>query len=462
MSSRRVARDLKRISVPAISALTLLALVGCTGDGPAPTVAVTSSTSTESGPGGFTGGVGTDPAGTPVPTDDPNHLPIVSPSPNVVSPSSLQVERGRPDGQGGDAILKEAPLSEEETFWTEKQKPLGDAAWLAESKYPDDFAYGYFTDEGLRFVIGFRESAPDEVVTALKATGLPFSVEEGVGYNATEQSAVVDQVSKKLQEQASDNVVFGVGAAPELGPGVLRLLAYGDFAAAKNRSEDVSQRLALPEGYSVVIEDGGEPISATGYNRPAGTWLVDSSGTGACTSAFVAKSLSSSDLGVLTAGHCPSSLRYFSLQTGEVYPLDYRYGTVSNGDEMFLRSPNMMDAWFHYSANSGRPVLDVRNAYPSEAGICRYGRTSNINRCGTLQGSNLTVPTNFGGTYFYVQHLDLVGVASSPGDSGGPVFGGNTAMGIISGSNGTQTTFTRISTAQSATGTRVCREVVCS
>jgi hypothetical protein len=78
-----------------------------------------------------------------------------------------------------------------------------------------------------------------------------------VGYNATEQSAVVDQVSKKLQEQASDNVVFGVGAAPELGPGVLRLLAYGDFAAAKNRSEDVSQRLALPEGYSVVIEDGG-------------------------------------------------------------------------------------------------------------------------------------------------------------------------------------------------------------
>ena len=77
-----------------------------------------------------------------------------------------------------------------EAFWLDNQKALADAAAAAEVGYPADYAYGYFDDDHRTLVIGFRSTAPAEVVAALEATGLPHTVEENVGFSSAEPLAV--------------------------------------------------------------------------------------------------------------------------------------------------------------------------------------------------------------------------------------------------------------------------------
>ena len=397
-----------------------------------------------------------------------------------ISPaSSLEDIDAAPGENEESPVLEEAPLTVAELSWVQNQKPLGDAAAIAENSYADDFAYGYFTKDAGQFVIGFRGAAPDEVVQAFEATNLPFVIKENVGYNATERYSVVESIGAQLEPPAGSSVSVGISSAPDVGDFALKVTVSSDDPTDVNWVNERLSTIALPavpeaarrraaesaqsDRYSIAVDYSQGAILPTGYNRPGGTSLLDSSGVKVCTSAFVVLSPSTGDLGVLTAGHCQNTLDYYNQQFSERYPLDYRNSVVgSAGDAKFLRSSRMMDAWFHATASEGRPVREARNAYANEPGVCRYGRASNVQRCGTLTVQDQPLWITYAGYgTVYVGHQDVVDVPSNSGDSGGPVFGGMTAMGVISGSNGSVTTFTRISAATAATGTRVCLDPVC-
>jgi hypothetical protein len=145
------------------------------------------------------GGTGTEPEGPSGSVESDLSAPSLETSPDV----SLRASDDASHKDEDESTLEEAPLTEAEEQWTLNQKPLGDAAAIAENKYADDFAYGYFSEDGLKFVIGFRQSAPEEVKTAFKATNLPFSIEENVGFNAADRHRIVDSIGAQLKPPAS-------------------------------------------------------------------------------------------------------------------------------------------------------------------------------------------------------------------------------------------------------------------
>lgn len=122
----------------------------------------------------------------------------------------------------------------------------------------------------------------------------------------------------------------------------------------------------------------------------------------------------------------------------------------------------MFDAWFHVDGATGRPAYASRNPLLYED-VCRYGRGSNQMRCGYVTAENVAVyTTDAGGVSTLVGNQAIVNVPSTYGDSGGPVWGAYTAMGVIGATNPTSTYFTIIGAAGMYTGTRVCFDPVCS
>jgi len=207
-----------------------------------------------------------------------------------------------------------------------------------------------------------------------------------------------------------------------------------------------------------------------GYGRQAGEWLVEPAGApyyghGYCTAGFVAKSTSSADLGVLTAGHCPvfSPTRYYNDRTGEVVTLTSSGGAAfgSAGDARFLRSPVMFDAWFMTTPTTGRNV-QAKNDPTQGAAICFFGKTSNIAKCGVV--ASVSTTTQLDGTWVSQQTVlnTVPNQTAEHGDSGGPAYINNVAKGLISGIGNGWTSITRTSVAQNITGTQICIDPVCS
>lgn len=358
--------------------------------------------------------------------------------------------------------LAETPLQHSEGEWLQTQASLGDAAAQIEADFPDDFAYDFFGDQG--YVIAFRAQPPVEAVDLLEAAGLPFEVVDDVGFTQLDYLDQVDEVSRSLEPLVSKETQVVVSPDPMREPGSIKVRILGSVPVQRSASSPPASDIVVDEPFSVSVETdpASDLFELNSYNRAAGTWLINSSGIGECTSGFVAKSTTSDTLGLLTAGHCPKSLRYYNPQNGDVYGLEFRSSSTStSGDTMFLRSPNMMDAWFHAGATTGRPVYEVRNPRSGEQ-VCRYGRATNNVRCNPAYDINTTIQSQIGSSTYTIGRQALVDQPTTLGDSGGPVFGGNTAMGILSSGAGNTSSFTLISYAQSARGVSVCKHPVCS
>ena len=144
--------------------------------------------------------------------------------------------------------------------------------------------------------------------------------------------------------------------------------------------------------------------------------------------------------GFLTAGHCDNTLTVsgysFSLKE-QVYQNSTQFGHdmqwMSNSSHTF---PNEI-----YRGSSTREV--ITNVYdpinmPLDWSLCAFGVTTNALKCGKLK-SKYTKTTDNNGIvgYFFRAATDDGSYFVQEGDSGGPVFGANTAYGIIKGKGGT-------------------------
>ena len=329
----------------------------------------------------------------------------------------------------------------------------------------EDFAFAYVENNG--FVVGFAGEVPGDVAGALKSAGNVRFI-ENVGYTDDDLEAtdtvLAEAIAAKVPEAAS------------VGAGFKQATKQLQISVALNEEtkdpEELKSRIAavvagIPTfGYVVDITMGVAKEGAVdfqGYGQAGGTGLQGASGF--CTSSFVARNPSSGALGVFTAAHCENTL-----QQGGANPFTFinyqpeHFGL--NGDVQFMHSPVMMDAWFHASHGVGRPVLGVRNAYGGET-VYKYGVVTN-QTSGPVNHDNysLTVVSPLTGSSTTLGGLTRVtsSMASSDGDSGGPLFGGNTAMGLLVGRQalGNYVLFTKISNAQLATGAITCMDPVCS
>jgi len=160
--------------------------------------------------------------------------------------------------------------------------------------------------------------------------------------------------------------------------------------------------------------------------------LVLTSGQGNCTSGF---SVSHSSVpfgtryGIVTAGHCPDDLEYLAS------PLPFVDGVLGMCGTGSPLSCSIYDAQWHtapgfdvtnriyYRDPPAEVYRDITsrtsaNNQPVGAYVCKYGKTS-LFGCGTI------IIDNYNGIQ------KVLDVEVLPGDSGGPVFSGSSAYGII-------------------------------
>lgn len=151
-----------------------------------------------------------------------------------------------------------------------------------------------------------------------------------------------------------------------------------------------------------------------------------------CTSGFSVRKAGTTTDGILTAGHCVNAQSY----AGTSLPFQSEAFSGSH-DEQWHTTPGFTPTnEIKWQDDGSTRTITSRVFWSSQsigATICKYGLTTSYD-CAEIQVKNLApgyVP-NASPTFIRASrlHTDM----ASPGDSGGPVFFGNGAYGITSGS----------------------------
>ncbi|MFJ9587639.1 S1 family peptidase [Streptomyces acidicola] len=152
----------------------------------------------------------------------------------------------------------------------------------------------------------------------------------------------------------------------------------------------------------------------------------------------------------LTAGHCTNISSSWSIGTraGTSFP-NNDYGIIRHSN------PSAADGRVYLYNGTYRDITSAGNAYVGQS-VQRSGSTTGL-RGGTVTGLNATV--NYGSSGI-VYGMIQTNVCAEPGDSGGALFSGSTALGLTSGgsgncSSGGTTFFQPVTEALSAYGASV-------
>ncbi|WP_329031423.1 S1 family peptidase [Streptomyces sp. NBC_01725] len=128
----------------------------------------------------------------------------------------------------------------------------------------------------------------------------------------------------------------------------------------------------------------------------------------------------------LTAGHCTNISASWSIgtRTGTSFPTN-DYGIIRHSN------PSAADGRVYLYNGTYRDITGAANASVGQS-VQRSGSTTGL-RGGSVTGLNATV--NYGASGI-VYGMIQTNVCAEPGDSGGALFSGNTALGLTSGGSG--------------------------
>lgn len=318
----------------------------------------------------------------------------------------------------------------------EWQPAAGRVATEIRDLYPDAFvaARSTFTT----FTVVFAGAAPEGALRMLDAVPVDVEIVDGVGVPEVAVLELVDSITKTVAPLAAPSEGFSIYPDPEkksvevdLYPvaGVERAdVPLSEFETAVRAA--IAQLDARGVVVSVSARETPGGVDDTSYGQAGGTPLnLSSNGAAACTSGFVVKDNNGPDLGVYTSAHCPNNLRQANTNSNANFNFDFRAEHLGPyGDHQWMRSPVMMDSWFHYNTGLGRPVTGTGYALVGNY-VCKYGRTT-ARTCSTVTSVNNTVTTS-NGTASRITFVS--GVISDSGDSGGPVYVGTVAVGLTKG-----------------------------
>ncbi|GAA2492564.1 S1 family peptidase [Streptomyces gobitricini] len=188
-----------------------------------------------------------------------------------------------------------------------------------------------------------------------------------------------------------------------------------------------------------IKEAAGSRAGALEIKRTPGTFnkLIAGgqaiyAGGGRCSLGFNVRS--GSTYYALTAGHCTNIGSTWYTNSSNTTVLGTRTGSsFPNNDYGIIRHSNASAADGRVSLYNGsyRDITSAGNAYVGQS-VQRSGSTTGL-RGGTVTGLNATV--NYGNGDI-VYGMIQTNVCAEPGDSGGALFSGSTALGLTSGGSG--------------------------
>jgi hypothetical protein len=341
------------------------------------------------------------------------------------------------------------------------QTRANQAVEVLRTKFPAEFTDVLLGDAS--FTVRFRAEVPPEAAGLLRGVGVPVELMGGAGFSEAELIVAIGEVHSDALALVGAGVDFST--EPVAGTNEIKVILDPEPEVATPADvpvpdvEVVEQVLDGPAAGSPAPEfavsvslDEDAAVQTEGYGQAGGNEVSG------CTSAFVVKKKNSAELGVLTAGHCPNRLQQISANGNFWFDFRAEHRGV-NGDMQWMRSPVMMDSWFHYDYGLGLPVRAVATAGVGTA-VCHFGMTTGRS-CGKVTAVNVSVSAD-GIIQGGMTRVAGAGLVSAGGDSGGPWYQGTTAYGIHHGSAGDGSRFfTPVTKAEAQFGVTVCIEGRC-
>jgi streptogrisin D len=282
------------------------------------------------------------------------------------------------------------------------------------------------TAERLGAALGERAAGTwiDPATGALKVNVLDDDAAERVRAAGAQPNRVAHSLPRLEQAQAT---LDGVEAVPGMTWAVdvpSNSLVVGIPQGQADARSDAFLATARTLGVPVQVEQTAGPAATQAFY---GGEAILASGGGRCSAGFITQS-SSGNQYVVTAGHCTdisSSWSGDGQTIGSTAASSFPgndYGAIRINDPSALQAEGAV-------LSNGSPV-DITSAgrVPVGSTVCKTGSTTGTT-CGQVLRYDATVNYAEGS----VGQLTEANVCTEPGDSGGPLFAGGQAQGVVSG-----------------------------
>jgi hypothetical protein len=267
----------------------------------------------------------------------------------------------------------------------------------------------------------------------IRAGGLDVPVVFRFGAPATRKQILRAMVEERSAIRAAFSRNHGVGFNGRTGELVVMMRGLNseslDLAAALGEQLGVPLRLQRVKDASTntAVEGGSRLV---GVNTADGRRYV-------CTTGFVVTD--GEQVGILTAAHCPDDISYVDPQKGPV-PLKFVGGWGARYQDVQIHTGDaILPEPFYYADHGQRAVREVtgwRNRMSTRPGdfVCRRGVTSGYS-CSEVELVDYAPPGELCGGPCDATWVTVAGPSCNGGDSGGPVFLGTVAFGVVKGGN---------------------------
>lgn len=370
----------------------------------------------------------------PVTSADDEHVPL---PPSVLGGSSKPA-----------SSLSQLPTAEQEDLKAiasdqgltvdEAARRFGGAAqfnlWLEDlrKRHADRLSGAEWLPQGVGW-LGFTGAAPASVSTEAAHRGLSIRISENLGY--TERD-VIDQVARLSEDDYVSSSVVRV--APNFRDGSLYVTRREGVHLSEDHLERALQNMRIDRPVKVLNDPDAAATVTIDYLRGGGK-------TSDCTAGFVVRDYWGNK-GVGTAHHCrvfrgaPSASYNNWPADGDGKPVTLWYDRGSIGiagdTGVYKAGAHAALPTFYTTRSTKRYVNHAAAGYPSVGSpVVKFGRTTG-QTTGTVVATNVNRRIRGPGQQDLGEALGMVetSLLSDWGDSGGPVYYGQTALGIMSAS----------------------------
>jgi len=304
--------------------------------------------------------------------------------------------------------------------------------WI-EGRYRDRIA-GIAIDHDPDFRITVRLTGRAPVPDAMVRFGdilVPVRFRTGAGATRTEMLDAITAHQAAIRAMLVRPPAMGVD--PRRGELVVLIGladARGDVPALRRRIETLT---GVPVRIAAADQPGIDLIQVEGGGRVVGTEPTDGRRY-ACTSGFVVTD--GTRTGIVTAAHCPDTLAYIGADRRPT-AMEYvgQWGWGFHDVQVNATAQAVRPVFFSDTARTTlRPVLGQRSRAATRAGdiVCHRGERTGYS-CAEVELVDFAPSGDLCGGPCLPTWVTVAGPGCKGGDSGGPVFIGTTAIGLLKG-----------------------------
>ena len=330
-------------------------------------------------------------------------------------------EYARLNGVGLDEAMRRLRAQEESVAATDR----------IQAAYRDRLA-GISIEHQPEYRILVLLTGPEPVADeTIRAGGMSVPIVYRTGAPATREQMLAAMSEHRAAIRELAPRARGMGLDPRTGELVLLLHATEDRAGLEAELESLMQvpvRLRILDGADADL--GVE-----------GGWRVEGDDPGSgrryyCTTGFVVTDQART--GIVTAAHCPDTLSYRNADGADI-PLEFvgQWGARYQDVQVHVGG-GAQQPLFHAdkSRNAVRRLTSWRNRTSTRAGdaVCHRGESTGYS-CSQVELTDFAPPGELCGGPCDATWITVTGPTCRGGDSGGPIFNGTIAFGIVKGGN---------------------------